>query len=64
MKIVSDHGWPVAPDGNDGCGPEAFKNERDYMAQSGRHKTTVAAMDWAWREIERLHAALEAATTP
>jgi hypothetical protein len=54
MKIVTDHGWPKASDGSDGRGLEAFKNERDYIAQSGHHKTTVAAMDWSLREIERL----------
>ena len=53
MRIVSDHGFPK------GSIPEddpfdLFKNERDYIAQSGRMKTTVAAMDWAAGEIERL----------
>jgi len=33
---------------------DRFKNERDYIAQSGRMQTTVAAMDWAVAEIERL----------
>jgi hypothetical protein len=58
MKIVSDHGWPKASLGaaDDENAFEAFKNERDYIAQSGHHKTTVAAMDWAAREIERLRA--------
>lgn len=54
MKIVSDHGFP-----KDGSMPDSdpfdlFKNERDYIAQSGRMKTTVAAMDWAAGEIDRL----------
>lgn len=56
MKIVSNHGFP-----KDGSLPDddsflRFKNERDYIAQSGRMKTTVAAMDWAAAEIERLRA--------
>jgi hypothetical protein len=54
MKLSTDHGWPLASDGADGHGLEAFKNERDYIAQNGRFKTTVAAMDWAAREIEQL----------
>jgi hypothetical protein len=54
MKIVTDHGWPKASDGTDANAFDAFKNERDYIAQGGRHKTTVAAMDWAIREIDRL----------
>lgn len=53
MQIVSDHGFPK------GSAPEVdafdlFKNERDFIAKSGRMKTTVAAMDWAASEIERL----------
>ena len=36
------------------CGLDAFKNERDYIGQSGHFKTTVAAMDWAINLIERL----------
>lgn len=57
MKIVSDHGFPKG----DGSHPDddafaRFKNERDYIAQSGRMKTTVAAMDWAIVEITRLRA--------
>lgn len=55
MKVVSDHGWPKMSDGNDANAFDAFKNERNYIAQSGKHKTTVAAMDWAIREIKRLH---------
>lgn len=43
---------PVRPLNQDGL--EAFKNERNYIAQSGHHKTTVAAMDWAAIEIEML----------
>lgn len=31
-----------------------FRNWRDYIAYSGRHKTTVAAMDWALAEIATL----------
>jgi hypothetical protein len=54
LKIATDHGWPKASDGSDGNALEAFKNERDYIAQSGRAKTTVAAMDWALREINSL----------
>lgn len=55
LKIVSDHGFPMG----DGSIPtddpfDRFKNERDYVAQSGKLKTTVAAMDWAAAEIERL----------
>lgn len=60
-KLVSDHGWPVASDGTDENALSAFKNERDYIAQSGRLKTTVAAMDWAAREIENLRRQLSAA---
>jgi hypothetical protein len=51
VQLATDHGWPLASDGTDGHGLDAFKNERDYIAQSGHHKTTVAAMDWAIREI-------------
>lgn len=58
MKIISDHGYPVASDGTDDNALDAFKNERDYIAKSGRHKTTVAAMEWALREIEQLRTAL------
>lgn len=55
MKIATDHGWPTASDGSDFKEAwAAFKNERDYIAQSGKFKTTVAALDWAAREIERL----------
>jgi len=62
MKIVSDHGFltkeaikQFKQDCEDALA--AFKNERDYIAQAGRLKTTVAAMDWASLEIERLRAA-------
>ena len=60
MKIVTDHGFPKASDGTDGNALEAFKNERDYIAQNGHFKTTAAAMDWAVREIEKQRAALRA----
>jgi len=58
IKIISDHGFPK----DDGSLPtddafDRFKNEREYVAQSGRMKTTVAAMDWAAAEIERLRSA-------
>lgn len=33
---------------------DAFKNEREYFAATGNHKTTVAAMDWALGQIMRL----------
>ncbi len=61
MKIVSDHGWPKASLGQEGDANafDAFKNERDYIAQGKNMKTTVAAMDWAAREIERLRSELE-----
>jgi hypothetical protein len=61
MEIVSDHGWPTASCGEEGekNAFDAFKNERDYIAKNGRMKTTVAAMDWAAREVERLRKALE-----
>lgn len=58
MKLVADHGWPVASDGDDGNALNAFRNERDYIEQNGRMKTTVAAMDWAHREILRMGSAL------
>lgn len=64
MKIVSDHGWPVASDGSDENALEAFKNERDYIAQGGNFKTTVAAMDWALREIGRLRTPLAVSPAP
>lgn len=54
LKVATDHGWPKASDGSDANAFDAFKNERHYIAQSGRMKTTVAAMDWAAREVERL----------
>jgi len=38
---------------------DRFKNERDYINQTGRMKTTVAAMDWAAAEIERLRRILD-----
>lgn len=53
MKIVSDHGFPKGTLPDDDAF-DRFKNERDHIAQSGRMKTTVAAMDWAAAEIERL----------
>lgn len=57
MKIVSDHGFPKSDGSLPTDDPFArFKNERDYIAQSGRMRTTVAAMDWAAMEIERLRA--------
>ncbi len=31
-----------------------FKNERDYISQHNAPKSTIAAMDWAIAEIERL----------
>jgi hypothetical protein len=53
MKIVSDHGFPRGSMPDDD--PFAmFKNEREYVAKSGQNKTTVAAMDWAAGEIDRL----------
>lgn len=58
MKIVTDHGWPVASDGTDDNAFKAFKNEMDYISQSRGLKTTAAAMGWAAREIERLRTAL------
>lgn len=54
LKVVTDHGWPKASDDTDANAFDAFKNERDYIAQSGGSKTTVAAMAWAAREIERM----------
>lgn len=62
MKIVSGHGFPKS----DGSLPtddplDLFKNERDYIAQSGRMKTTLAAMDWAATEIESLRLAAKPA---
>lgn len=57
MKIVSDHGFPKGDGSHPDDDPfDLFKNERDYIAQSGRMKTTVAAMDWAAAEIDRLRA--------
>lgn len=58
MRIVSDHGFPTSPEGNDGMALDALRSERNYHALVGRHQTTVAAMDWAIGEIERLRAAL------
>lgn len=57
IKIISDHGFPKG-DGSllTDDAFARFKNERDYIAQSGRKTTTVAAMDWAITEIERLRA--------
>jgi hypothetical protein len=55
IKIIGDHKHEIA----DLQADDAFKNERDHINQSGRMKTTVAAMDWAAREIERLRNALE-----
>jgi len=48
-------------------GLDAFKNERDYIGQNGRMKTTVAAMDWAIRALEAKdaeNAKLKAALAP
>jgi hypothetical protein len=57
MKIASDHGFPKGDGSHPGDDPFAlFKNERDFVAQSGRMKTTVAAMDWAVAEIDRVRA--------
>jgi hypothetical protein len=53
MKIVSDHGFPKGSMPDDDAF-DRFKNEREYVAQSGKMKTTVAAMDWAAAEIDRL----------
>jgi hypothetical protein len=55
MKSVSDHGFPkgMMP-GDDPF--DLFKNERDYIHQTGGDTTTVAAMDWAAAEIDRLRA--------
>ncbi len=55
LKLAADHGYPK--DGTDAL--EAFKNERDYIGQRGKLKTTVAAMDWAIAQIEMLRAALK-----
>jgi hypothetical protein len=55
MEIVSDHGFPKGDGDLSTDDPfDRFKNERDYVAQSGHMKTTAAAMDWAASEIERL----------
>ena len=43
-----------ASDSSEPWALEALKNERDYLAQGPTSRTTVAAMDWAIREIERL----------
>jgi hypothetical protein len=53
IRIVSDHGFPKGSM-SDNDAFDRFKNEREYVAQSGQMKTTVAAMDWAAAEIERL----------
>ena len=58
MKIVTDHGFPKGTLPTDDAF-DLFKNERDYVAKSGKARTTVAAMDWAAAEIERLRAALK-----
>jgi hypothetical protein len=59
MKIISDHGFPKGDGSIPGDDPfDLFKNERDYRASTRGNKTTVAAMDWAAAEIERLRAAL------
>lgn len=61
MKIVSDHGYPKGDGSHPDDDPFArFKNERDYINQSGCSKTTVAAMDWAAAEIERLRVLVSA----
>ncbi len=55
IRIVSDHGFPKGDGSHPDDDPfDLFKNERDHIAQSGRMKTTVAAMDWAAGEIERM----------
>lgn len=60
MKIATDHGFPKPSfGGSDPNAFDAFKNERDYIAQGGRMNSTVAAMEWAVGEIERLRAALK-----
>lgn len=57
MKIATDHGFPKASfGGSDPNAFDAFKSERDYIAQGGRMTSTTAAMDWAAGEIERLRA--------
>lgn len=61
MKIVSDHGFPKNGQAPDGDPFEQFKKERDHINQSGRDKTTVAAMDWAAGEIRQLRARVEGA---
>jgi len=53
MKIVSDHGFPKGSMSDDDPF-DLFKNERDYVAQTGQNKTTVSAMDWAEGEIDGL----------
>jgi len=58
VKLATDHGWPKASTGDDGHALEAFRNERDYIAQGGKLSTTVAAMDWAHREIMRMGSTL------
>jgi len=59
MKIATDYGFPKASFGGSDPGAfDAFKNERDYIAQGGKMQGTVAAMDWGAAEIERLRAAL------
>ncbi len=58
MKIISDHGFPKGSMPDDDAF-DRFKNERYYLAKSGKMKTTVAAMDWAVAEIERLRGSKE-----
>lgn len=53
MEIVTDHGFPKGSMPDDDAF-DRFKTERAYIAQAGRMKPTVAAMDWAAAEIERL----------
>lgn len=62
IKVVTDHGWPKASDGTDDGAFEAFKNERDHIAQNGRMKPTVAAMDWAARALEAKDAEIKRLT--
>lgn len=58
IKLATDHGWPKASTGDDGNALSAYRNERDYVAQGGNLKTTVAAMDWAHGEIMRMGSTL------
>lgn len=60
MKIATDHGFPKGTMPTDDTF-DLFKNERDYLAQIGKNKTSVAAMDWAAAEIVRLRLIEDAA---